>query len=400
MNAYLIESLAPLVFRAGKPFGSQASAQDAIFPLPSTGAGLIRYLALSQGKVADSYKDSDYEKLLKLQCYGVYLAQFDDDKNPTIFVPKPANSLCIENDEGNKQLIRLAPKTFDDCGSDDESCGSDLPDGLLYVRTVNKKGEPIEIKGKPKNTIQYWQLNDVVKWQNGENLTHNAINISGLKGIPTEIRTHIRMNDEEQSVEDGQLFQTASFDLGYLRKKSKNIENNPFDYFDNKRLGFIILSDESLNDDLVNLGGERRLSYFKKLNKSLLPPPPDFNTINQQGGFSLNFISPAIFKKGYLPSWIDENTLTGIVPNTEVKVRLKAVAVERWQAVSGWDSVQWKPKATRKAVGAGSVYWFELVGDSKFDEQSLAYLRQPLSDNEFGKADGFGMAIVSAWQKV
>jgi CRISPR-associated protein Cmr3 len=31
-QTYLIESLAPLVFRSGKPFGSVASAQDATFP--------------------------------------------------------------------------------------------------------------------------------------------------------------------------------------------------------------------------------------------------------------------------------------------------------------------------------------------------------------------------------
>lgn len=381
MNAYLIESLAPLVFRAGKPFSSQASAQDAIFPLPSTGAGLIRYLALSQGKVAESYKDSDYQKLLQLQCYGVYLVKFADDKTPSIFVPKPANALCVEDDKDEKQLFRLAPKAFD------EECGSDLPNGLLYIRAVDDKGEVIEVKGKPKNDIKYWRLDDVIQWQNGENLTHKTISENGLSNIPTEIRTHNALDDESFSVSDSNLFQTASFDLGYHKNQTG---------FDNHRLGFVIFSEQKLDNDLATLGGERRLSYFKYLKEySLLPKLPDLNTINQAGGFCLTFLTPAIFAQGYLPSWIDKDTLTGVLPKSQAKVRLKAVAVERWQAVSGWDSVDWKPKATRKAVSAGAVYWFELVDGSILDEQGLKFLNEPLSDNEFDKADGFGMAIVT-----
>lgn len=409
MNAYLIESLAPLVFRAGKPFGSQASAQDATFPLPSTGAGLIRYLALSQGKVAKSYQDSDYDKLLKLQCYGVYLSQFDENNEPVIFVPKPANSLFLENDNGEMQLIRLFPKSFD------ENCGSDLPNGLLYIQP-NK-----DIKGKPKNTVQYWRLDDVIQWQNGVDLDYQKVADNGLKSIPIDIRTHNSIDGETKSVKDGDLFQTASFDLGYLRKKSENPKINPFDYFDNKRLGFIILSDEHLNDDLATMGGERRLSYFRALkdyalfsNSSLL------NDINQTKGFSLTLISPAIFAKGYLPNWIDEKSFAVTLPSG-ASVKLTAVATERYQAVSGWDILgynpndketndkdsedkdlkkpKWKPKATRKAVGAGSVYWFELANGATLSEEDLAFLSNPLSDNEFDKADGFGMAIVSAWQK-
>lgn len=388
MNAYLIESLAPLVFRAGKPFGSQASAQDAIFPLPSTGAGLVRYLALSQGKVADSYKDSDYQKLLQLQCYGVYLANFDDDKNPTIFVPKPANVLCLEIN-GNKELIRLAPKAFDD------ECGSDLPKGLLPIQPQfdNEKS-----KGKPKNDIHYWQLDDVIKWQKGEKLDYGTIAKNGLKSIPIDIRTHNALDDESLAVSDGDLFQTASFDLGYLRKKSENPKINPFDYFDDKRLGFVILSEQALDDDVATLGGERRLSYFKKLPQNPVLTHATAQDINQAGGFCLTFLTPAIFERGYLPSWIDDKSKTGKLPSGAT-VKLTAVAVERWQAVSGWDSRDWKPKATRRAVPVGSVYWFDVSGQTLSDDD-VAFLSQPLADNAYDKADGFGMALVSAWQAI
>lgn len=42
MNSYFLDALAPLVFRSGKPFGSQSDTDDIQFPLPSAAAGLVR----------------------------------------------------------------------------------------------------------------------------------------------------------------------------------------------------------------------------------------------------------------------------------------------------------------------------------------------------------------------
>lgn len=103
MKSYLIESLAPLVFRSGKPFGTTMSAQDMIFPLPSAGAGLVRSLAITQDKVdfnehRTTLDDVNYQKLLNIKSYGVYLAKYGDDSTPVILLPKPANSLYVEKE--------------------------------------------------------------------------------------------------------------------------------------------------------------------------------------------------------------------------------------------------------------------------------------------------------------
>ena len=39
-----------------------------------------------------------------------------------------------------------------------DDCGSDLPDGLLYVQTVDKQGNIQAIKGKPKSGVNFWTL--------------------------------------------------------------------------------------------------------------------------------------------------------------------------------------------------------------------------------------------------
>lgn len=387
MNSYLIDSLAPLVFRSGKPFGSKMSAQDMIFPLPSAGAGLIRSLAITQGNI--DFKEHrckldnpHYQQLLSIKSYGVYLAKYCEDGEPTLFVPKPANSLCMEQENGEKILIRLAPKSIGD------DCGSDLPDHLLHVQTVDEQGNFKEVKGKPKNDVNYWSLADVLAWQKGDVLTYEQIKTNGVTSIPTDIRTHVAIDDATLSSEDGRLFQTASYDLGYQAKPNHQ-------GFNDERLGFVIFSDQALEEDLATLGGERRLSNFKQTKVSLPKAiqQADVDNMNQAKGFSLTFITPCIFANGYLPSWIDEASMTGKLPDSDINVRLKAVAIDRWQAVSGWDSLLWQPKAMRKAVSAGSVYWFELVDD--IDLPTLQRLSMPLADDRYDQNDGFGMAVIA-----
>lgn len=108
-------------------------------------------------------------------------------------------------------------------------------------------------------------------------------------------------------------------------------------------------------------------------------------------------MTPCIFANGYLPTWLDATTKKGVLPNTDTTVSLKACAIDKWQAVSGWDSILWKPKAMRKAISSGSVYWFAL--DS---ELNMADLEQMLyhvwSDDNQDKNDGFGSAIIAPWQ--
>ncbi len=386
MKSYLIESLAPLVFRSGKPFGSKMSAQDMIFPLPSAGAGLIRSLSITQGKI--DFKEHrckldhpHYHQLLSIKSYGVYLAEYSDDTIIKLLVPKPANSLYVEQDNQIK-LVRLAPKALGD------DCGSDLPNHLLYVQTVDKDGNFKEIKGKPKSGVNYWSLDDVLAWQSGKNLSYEDIDKNGVTSIPTDIRTHVAIDDATLSSEDGRLFQTASYDLGYQVKSHHQ-------GFDNKRLGFVIFSDQQLEKDLATLGGERRLSNFKETTVSLptLIQQADVDKTNKANGFSLTFITPCIFANGYLPSWIDETTMEGKLPDSEIKVRLKAAAIDRWQAVSGWDSLLWQPKAIRKAVSAGSVYWFELV--DSIDLPTLQRLAMPIAEDYYDQNDGFGMALIA-----
>lgn len=390
-NAYLIESLAPLVFRSGKPFGSIASAQDATFPLPSATAGLIRAVHIEQtlGKYPNyqaKLQNSDYQNLLSIESQGPFLVRFNhhDVDDFTILVPKPANALYFENKQDKKvHLVRLAPQAFDG-----ELYGSDLPNGLLPVQMQQ------DLKGKPQSGVSYWTLTHFSEWQQGKDLSFDEVEKAGLKALPIDIRTHVKIDAKSQASEDGKLFQTASLDLGHALESNAQGGSK----WDEQRYGFAVFSSQTLQSDLATLGGERRLSYFKpvKVPTSFSLPEKRLEDIQQAQGFSLSLLTPAVFEKGYLPAWINSETLIGTLPNSSVEVKLEAVAIDRWLPVSGWDSIVWKPKATRKAVGAGSVYWFKLI--TQMDQKTLETLwMKAIADHPQDQKDGFGVAMLSAW---
>lgn len=393
-HAYLIESLAPLVFRSGKPFGSIASAQDATFPLPSATAGLVRALSIEQGvgkftEYKGKLQDAEYQKLLSISSQGPFLIRFNPDQQDdyTILVPKPANALYFEDKQDKKtHLVRLTPQVFDA-----DLCGSDLPEGLLPVQMQQN------LKGKPQSGVSFWSLQHFLAWQQGTQLSFEEVEKEGLKALPIDIRTHVKIDAKTLSSEDGKLFQTASLDLNH---QSQPDDSTTGTKWNENRYGFAIFTEQSLKQDLATLGGERRLSYFKsvKLSEFFQLPSHLLKEINQANGFNLSLLTPVVFEQGYLPSWIDADTLTGTLPNSEVKVKLEAVAIDRWLAVSGWDSIVWKPKATRKAVGAGSVYWFKLL--SPMDQKTLEQLwAQAIADHIQDQRDGFGVALISAWSE-
>lgn len=257
---YLVESLSPLVFRAGKPFGAQAYQTDANFPLPSSAAGLIRALYLDQKNIPFEGKldkratlsEQQYQDIKQVTVNGLYLTKLKDNRQVTVLVPKPADAIYLnpEGQDGNA-LFRLAPQEK----LDNIEYGSDLHDQLTLVTL--KEG----IKGKPKSEVQFWALDDLITWQS-EDLTLQNVKKNGLKNIPIEIRTHTAVESHSKAAKEGALFQTAGLDLGYQAKVAETGINHQG--WNDERLSFLIETDADLNNSLATFGGERRLSHFKR----------------------------------------------------------------------------------------------------------------------------------------
>lgn len=398
MNDYIIDAIAPLVFRSGKPFGSQADASDANFPLPSSSAGLIRSQYLQQhgillsdageqnrGKLSEDVR----QQLLDIQVQGAFLVRFDTahPEDYTLMVPKPASALYFkaeakdaDSETAKTKIVRLSPKAFDD------TVATDLPDGLLPVQMQE------HIKGKPQKGAQYWCWKHFQQWQQGQKVDFDTVKAMGVESIPTEIRTHVAIDNQTLSAQEGKLFQTAGLDFQTQRKAGHN-------GWQDTQLGFLIRTSEPLNKDVVRFGGESRLSYLLPLqqsNAATLVPAELFDSIEKSKRLCMTLLTPAIFANGYLPAWLNADTLEGTLPHTQTKVRLKSVAVDRWQPVSGWDLHQFKPKAMRKAVSAGAMYWFEVISEQATDIDKLWFAS--VSDDAQDQKDGFGVVSIHAWQ--
>ena len=107
--------------------------------------------------------------------------------------------------------------------------------------------------------------------------------------------------------------------------------------------------------------------------------------------------TPAIFTSGWHPGWLhgSKDGLEGTVPETDVKVRLKGAAIGRWRTVSGWSYEKHGPKALKRTVPAGGVYFFEIVSG-----QASALASRWLSsvcDDSQAANDGFGLATWGTW---
>ncbi|PKL02339.1 MAG: hypothetical protein CVV55_04945 [Synergistetes bacterium HGW-Synergistetes-2] len=151
------------------------------------------------------------------------------------------------------------------------------------------------------------------------------------------------------------------------------------------------------------MGSERRLAHWKREpEKDSRWKCPDGirRSLVERSHIRMILVSPAPFSEGWLPGWLKqkEEGIIGTPPGCEVKLRLVSAVTGRWQPISGWAIEQGKPqgpKALRRMVPAGSVYFFETIGGSA---GSLAEIwLKSVCDDEQDRSDGFGLALWGIW---
>ncbi|WP_028545247.1 type III-B CRISPR module-associated protein Cmr3 [Paenibacillus taiwanensis] len=114
--------------------------------------------------------------------------------------------------------------------------------------------------------------------------------------------------------------------------------------------------------------------------------------------------TPAYFAKGWLPRWVNTETLlterAGWLEN--VSMKLVWACLSDWQPVSGWSYTENKSKALRRMVPAGSVYFFQVMEGEPSDLLKRGWLRSVSDANRrkgaFDKEDGFGLAMWGLWR--
>lgn len=110
----------------------------------------------------------------------------------------------------------------------------------------------------------------------------------------------------------------------------------------------------------IQVGGEKRFCELEEIPINQLRGikiDEISKIISKNQRFFVWLVTPAVFKYGFLPGFIEPGNLTGHLDGLEVK--LVACQVGRAVNIGGWDIIASSHKPMRRAVPAGSIYFFE-----------------------------------------
>lgn len=374
-QALYITGVDTILFRDGRPFDTTPGsvATGLVAPYPSTLAGFIRtHVGRPIGDWAAA-RDIRFRGPL-LTCNG------------EVILPAPADAVPIQ-DEGSLRIMRLTPR--DDLP---EGAGADMPGAMLPLRVTEDV--------KPARGVAWWTWDQVMDWLCE---TAPGLALQDHLAPPREQRVHIAIEKASGTAEEGKLFTTSMVAFeGFAQDRG------------HQRWAYLcqvsIPDGLELAPGIAPLGGEQRLGRIEAADRAWPTcPRPLQDKLAAAKGVRMVLATPAVFEYGWYPAWLDKTTKEGSPPGCEtVRLKLRAAAVPRREAVSGWDLTSGKPKPVRWLAPAGSVYFFEVLeGDpaalanqgwlaSMSDEEPAGNGNQPRQNN---RNDGFGLALWGAWSK-
>ena len=394
---YRITPINPLISRDARPFGTGGRVKSLEWLSQTVIAGAVRSLLWKECRSVELVK--------QVKVSGTFPVV-----NGKIYFPRPLDIIADKENIYSIRPIQNFP----------ENCGADMPvNGLLPAFPDTEKDF------KPERINSYWQKKLISQWLRRGSKNFTLDDTLTLKSPEKDERVHVNINSSTGTSNEGMLFSTVGLD--FTRKISSKLEQGNLSVDIELPQELAGLMPEKF---IVPIGGERRLAEFTRDDyaangletgkfshdgldntrknhnvpadngKTHKPANTLWNAPSElETGKNLRMIlaTPAIFSHGWFPGWIDEENLTGTIPNTDVKVKLISAVTGRWQAVSGWsyEHETYGPKPIRRAVPAGSVYFFELQ-DGNFDAK--ANWLKSICDDECDVNDGFGLALWGNWE--
>lgn len=356
----------PLVARDGRPFGVGSGNKMRLlpWPYPSLLAGAFRHLA---GTVAGAF---DPELLKRIGVQGPLL----EEKGSLCFAwPR---DLVMDKD-GN--LHALAPMALDSGGE-----VSNLPLGMMPC------GNP-KIGGKVEVVPPFLTADGMTDWLSGADVEPAQYRL----GPAMMERTHVALNRERRAAEESMLFTTGGSEFGQAQSLSLRIRATGADADQQAQAAGRLRR-------IHTLGGERRLAVWERPQAapSWECPAKVKNALKGAKHLRMVLATPANWDGGWLPQWLSQGK--GNIPGTNVEVRLRGACLDRWLPVSGWsyETARFGPKAIRRLVPAGSVYFLEVVRGEA--EALAAKWLEPVGDGEEETQmmrDGFGLALWGPWRQ-
>ncbi len=356
----------PVVFRDGRPFSADpgAVARSMPLPLPSVVAGTIRTRC---GKDAEGrFPPAAAAEVLKIQVRGPF--PFHRRENEWLF-PAPLDAFCSLEGKDGPRWTAWRPTDLH------PGEGTTLPAGLVPLRLRRPA------KGKPIIGPSLWPWKVMKEWltaspEAAEKAAAGLATPATADRPHPEPRSHVTLDRATGTATEGHLFTTVG-----MR------------YPDDLGLVCEVASDRDLSG-LHTIGGEGRTAIWTRLSTKLPAWPGEAGR-----HVRVILVTPAplgAHGHGWCPEWLD-SAFTGTPPGlpAEVRLTLRAAAIGRPVAASGWDLAKGGPKPTRWLAPAGSVFFFEVTAGQP---AALAPLwLSSICQHEQDRRDGFGLVLIGTY---
>jgi len=305
-------------FRNAAPFdaGTDERAVSLFPPLPSSYAGALASLATSV---------SSSKPRIKIGFSGIMM-------NGQVHFPRPLDTKIIaaadknEGDTYSIQTLKLITAPVSSYPLPYALIPSDIwrgekdPSGMFFLKEQEMNAY---LEGKTR-TLKCVSIEEQIRYQN---------------------KVAIRIDEKSKNVVQGDMAQIQMVSPGAAELL---VEADSVTITDNQS---------------IKLGGENRSASVQKM------PDHPFNIRPGSGSryFKLYLATPALFKHGWFPGWLDPENFIGTFcyKKRSVKVHLICAATGKPLAAGGFGfdkrAGKIQPRELRLAVPAGSVYYFELL---------------------------------------
>lgn len=389
MTTWMILPRDPIIVRDGRPFGPDpgARADSLPFPFPSTVAGAVRERhGLKLGGFGNNGVDAS--TVLKVAVQGPFLVRLGNDgaAQADLLLPAPHDALLLQDqDTSRTKRFWLRPLAVAEGSHSDLAVASEAP---WYV------GMATPDKSKPfSKAPTFWWWPAYQKWL--EEAHDGPVDDAtlGIRGLVRESRVHVRIDAASGTANEGFLFQTGG--LEFNQHNGDQSSTLPiWGLTDIATFGLLVSTCAAIDQGAGSLGGERRTVFWQVAASTNIPSCSDATkrSIRTSRACRLVLATPALFAGGWQPgfSWL------GI---DDLNIQVKAAIVNRYDVVSGWDYAAKMAKKTRRLAPAGAVYYLSLTGssDRAIDRFIEDVWFKPISDAEQDRLDGFGTAMLGAW---
>ena len=366
-----------LFFRDSRPFTSgETHRAKSIFPSPLTLYGAIRAKkVVEEGIRFEEYREAEKnttnnklknlieiigkpDEFKDIGLLGPFVAENIEEKGINCYFPVPFD-VFERKDKKEFVLLRPIRKSF----------SVNEPSFFLWS---SEEIKPTEGRFISKGSLEQYLEGSVPKEiKNTENFYKH------------ELRVGIKLALAKKVSEVGMLYMSDFL----------NFE---------KEAGFLVRVNNNVleKNGILTLGGEGKMAYYQSVDledDKILP-----KRITAGGKLlKIYLATPAIFEKSWIPDFLDGNFE---YKNSDFQCKFVSACVGKPIYIGGWNLKEKKPRPLYKAIPPGSVYFFEVGGDTgRFIEKfhNTRYF-QSLGKNSRYLKDlsnlGFGLTFVGKWE--